>query len=103
MQRHEPQDLTTCARLIDLGRDDFFISDSLLGELAIHQANLPKARFHQSRTVIQRNTLHFLVPRQRTDAQQLLDVFNHHLRRLQDSGEYQRILDAHREHALGTE
>jgi polar amino acid transport system substrate-binding protein len=43
------------------------------------------------------------VPRKRADAQQLLDEFDGGLRRLRDSGEYQRILDAHREHALRAE
>ena len=103
LQVHQPQDLTACARLIDMGRDDFFIADSLLGERAIHLSGVSHQRFHVSRQAVGSHTLHFLVPRNRTDAQQLLDEFDGGLRRLRDSGEYQRILDAHREHALRAE
>lgn len=100
---HQPQDLTACARLIDMGRDDFFIADSLLGERAINLSGVSHQRFHISRKAVGSHTLHFLVPRKRADAQQLLDEFDGGLRRLRDSGEYQRILDAHREHALRAE
>ncbi|MDG9925239.1 MULTISPECIES: transporter substrate-binding domain-containing protein [unclassified Pseudomonas] len=103
LQRHEPQDLTTCARLIDLGRDDFFVADSLLGERAIHRSGLAAERFSESQGVVGSNTLHFLVPRSRPGAQQLIDEFDKSLRLLQENGEYARILRAHRQHALSAE
>lgn len=103
LRRHQPQDLTTCARLIDMGRDDFFVADSLLGARAIHQSGVAGTRFSTSRGVVGSNTLHLLVPRNRAGAQQLIDEFDRSLRRLQESGEYARILDAHREHALSAE
>ena len=103
LQLHEPQDLTACARLIELGRDDFFIADSLLGERAIRQSGLEEKTFSESKGVVGSNTLHFLVPRTRVGAQQLIDEFNSSLHRLQESGEYRRIIDAHREHALSVE
>jgi polar amino acid transport system substrate-binding protein len=103
LQLHEPQDLTACARLVDMARDDFFIADSLLGERAIRQSGLAAERFSESRGVVGSNTLHFLVPRNRASAQQLIDEFDDSLRRLQESGEYQRILDTHRKHALSAE
>lgn len=103
LQLHEPQDLTTCARLIDMGRDDFFIADSLLGARAIRLSGLPGARFSESEGVVGSNTLHLLVPRNRAGAQQLVDEFDSSLRQLKESGEYRRILDTHRQHALSAE
>jgi polar amino acid transport system substrate-binding protein len=103
LQVHEPPDLTTCARLIDLGRDDFFVADSLLGERAIRRSGVAEARLSESKGVVGSNTLHFLVPRNRAGAQQLIDEFDRSLRRLQESGEYRRILDTHRAHALSAE
>ena len=103
LQRHEPQDLTTCARLIDMGRDDFFVADSLLGQRAIHHSGLAPERFRESQGVVGSNTLHFLVPRQRPGAQKLIDEFDRALRQLQENGEYARILNTHRQHALSAE
>jgi polar amino acid transport system substrate-binding protein len=103
LQRHEPQDLTTCARLIEMGRDDFFVADSLLGQRAIHHSGLAPERFRESQGVVGSNTLHFLVPRHRPGAQQLIDEFDKALRQLQENGEYARILHSHRQHALSAE
>lgn len=103
LQVHQPQDLTACARLIDMGRDDFFIADSMLGERAILLSGVNHQRFHTSQQAVGSYTLHLLVPRNRTGAQQLLDEFDSGLQRLQNSGEYQRILDIHHEHALRAE
>jgi len=103
LQRHEPQDLTTCARLIDLGRDDFFVADSLLGQRAIRQSGLATERFSESQGVVGSNTLHFLVPRNRPGAQELIEEFDRALHQLQENGEYARILRAHRQHALSAE
>ncbi len=97
---HEPQDLTTCARLVEMGRDDFFVADSLLGERAIRQSGTASAHFNTSRGIVGSSSLHLLVPRNRSDAQQLIDQFDSALRQLRESGEYQRIIDAHRKHAL---
>lgn len=103
LQIHQPLNLTPSARLIDVGRDDLFIADSLLGERAVHLSGVSHQRVHASRQAVGSHTLHFLVPRKRADAQPLLHQFDGGLRRLQDSGEYQRILDTHREHALRAE
>ncbi|MDD0842792.1 substrate-binding periplasmic protein [Pseudomonas sp. Gutcm_11s] len=97
---HEPQDLTACARLVEMGRDDFFIADSLLGERAIFLSGTGSASFNISRGSVGSSSLHLLVPRNRSDAQQLIDQFDSALRQLQESGEYARIIEAHRKHAL---
>ncbi|SIQ12744.1 hypothetical protein [Aquipseudomonas alcaligenes] len=86
-----------------MGRDEFFIADSLLGEPAMHLSGVSHQRFHASQQVAGSHTLHFLVPRDRAGAQQQLDEFDGGPRRLRDSGEYQRTLDTHREHALRAE
>lgn len=100
LQRHEPQDLSTCARLIALGRDDFFVADDLLGQRAIRQAGLGVDALRESRATLARNSLHLIVPRNRPGARELIAQFDAALRRLRDNGTYARILRSHREHAL---
>ncbi|MEO4047452.1 transporter substrate-binding domain-containing protein [Pseudomonas sp. CAU 1711] len=102
LQRHEPQDLATCARLVALGRDDFFVADDLLGQRAIRQAGVAH-ELQESRAVVARNRLHLIVPRNRPGAQALIERFNAGLTRLRDSGEYARIVQRHRTLALAND
>lgn len=95
VQRHEPPDLLTCAKLLALGRDDFFVSDSLLGQQAIQLSGLDPAEFESSTAVVSKHSLHFIVPRNHPRAIQLIDDFNRGLRQLVASGEYQRIIQVH--------
>ncbi|MBB1521128.1 substrate-binding periplasmic protein [Aquipseudomonas guryensis] len=96
LQRHEPPDLLTCAKLLALGRDDFFVADSLLGQQAIHLSGLDPGQFDSSQAVVSKHSLHFIVPRNHPRATQLIDDFNRGLQQLMANGEYQRILQAHR-------
>jgi polar amino acid transport system substrate-binding protein len=103
LQRHEPQDLATCARLIDMGRDDIFVADSLLGQRASITQGWRQNASANPKGWSAATTLHFLVPRRRPGAQHLIDEFDRALRQLQENGEYARILHTHRQHALSAE
>lgn len=103
LQRHEPPDLITCAKLLALGRDDFFVADSLLGQQAIRLSGIDPDDFESSQAVVSRHSLYFIVPRHHPQAAQLIRDFNHGLRKLMASGEYQRIIQAHRDHAPANE
>ncbi|MDX5373134.1 MAG: transporter substrate-binding domain-containing protein [Pseudomonadaceae bacterium] len=102
LQRHEPQDLATCAKLVALGRDDFFVADDLLGQQALRHAGV-HSRLRQSQTTLARNRLHLIVPRNRPGAQALMDSFNAGLQRLRDDGTYAQIVQKHRAHALAAD
>lgn len=103
LQRHEPPDLITCAKLLALGRDDFFVADSLLGQQAIRLSGIDPNDFESSRAVVSRHGLYLIVPRNHPQAAQLIRDFNQGLRKLMANGEYQRIIQAHRDHAPANE
>lgn len=93
MSRHSPQGLNECARLLLLKRDDLFIADIRLGESALRSTGAPLTAFHRSESILGRNTLHLIVPRSHPRAAELIDRFNSGLIELQESGEYQRLID----------
>lgn len=95
LQRHEPPDLIACARLLALGRDDFFVADSLLGQQAIRLSGIDPDDFESSQAVVSKHSLYFIVPRNHPRAAQLIRDFNHGLHTLMANGEYQRIIQAH--------
>lgn len=103
LSRHEPADLTTCARLIAMGRDDLFIADILLGQQAIRLSGMATTQFETSQTELSSYSLHLIVPRHHPQGAQLIATFNLGLKRLMDSGVYQRIIDAHRTHRSADE
>ncbi len=96
LSRHEPPDLTTCAKLIALDRDDLFIADALLGQQAIRLSGIAATQFEVSQSELNSYGLHLIVPRSHPQGAQLITNFNRGLQQLMASGEYQRIVDAHR-------
>ncbi|MGL4315936.1 MAG: substrate-binding periplasmic protein [Pseudomonas sp.] len=98
LSRHEPADLTTCAKLIAMDRDDLFIADILLGQQAIRLSGIKATQFEISQGELSSYSLHLIVPRQHPHAAQLIAEFNRGLHKLMASGEYQRIVDTHRRH-----
>lgn len=96
LSRHEPPDLTTCAKLIAMERDDLFIADVLLGQQAIRLSGIAATRFEISQGELSRYGLHLIVPRQHPRAAQLIADFNRGLHQLMANGEYQRIVETHR-------
>lgn len=90
--RHSPRGLNECARLLLLGRDDFFLADLQLGLHALQSTGTPQARFHVSGSVLSRQTMHLIVSRSRPDAAQLIERFDRGLQALRESGDYQRLI-----------
>lgn len=91
--RHSPRGLATCAQLLLLGRDDLFVADLLLGRYALAATGAPRQRFHVSRAVLGRQTMHLIVPRSRAGAEGLIERFNQGLAGLRASGDYQQLVD----------
>ena len=99
LSRHSPAGLHECARLLLMGRDDFFISDRRLGETALRLTGEPIERFRRSNSAINRSTLHLIVPRSHPQAAVIIAQFNQGLAQLRASGEYQRLLERHLQQA----
>ena len=93
LTRHSPPGLDECARLLLLNRDDFFVADLRLGEAALRASGEPPSRFRRSRSLFTGSTLHFIVPRNRPHAAELIGAFDAGLAVLHSNGEYQRIID----------
>jgi polar amino acid transport system substrate-binding protein len=97
LSRHSPAGLHECARLLLMGRDDFFISDRRLGETALRLTGEPIERFRRSNSAINRSTLHLIVPRSHPQAAVIIAQFNQGLAQLRASGDYQRLLERHQQ------
>lgn len=93
LSRHSPTGLNECARLLLMGRDDFFISDRRLGETALQLTGVPVEQFRRSDSAISRSTLHLIVPRSHPRAAAIIEQFNQGLVLLKASGDYQRLLE----------
>lgn len=93
LMRHSPTGLDECAKLLLLGRDDFFIADRRLGLAALHASGVPSSAFRRSTETLSSSALHLIVPRNHPRAAALIEQFNQGLARLQTSGEYQRLIE----------
>ncbi|MCU1718618.1 substrate-binding periplasmic protein [Pseudomonas sp. 5P_3.1_Bac2] len=93
VQRHSPASLNECARLLLLGRDDFFLADRYLGESALMLSGATSSHFVRSTTPINRSTMHLIVSRKHPKAQWLIDQFNKGLASMQASGDYRLLID----------
>lgn len=101
LSRHSPTGLNECARLLLLGRDDFFISDRRLGETALQLTGVPAEQFRRSDSAISRSTLHLIVPRSHPRAAAIIEQFNRGLALLKASGDYQRLLERYLQQGEG--
>ncbi|GAB6388619.1 hypothetical protein STUTZSP0542_21580 [Stutzerimonas marianensis] len=91
--RHSPTGLSACAQLLLLGRDDVFLADLQLGTFALRSTEAPRLRFHVSNSIVGRQTMHLIVPRNRAGSEELIERFDRGLQAIRASGEYQRLLD----------
>lgn len=91
--RHSPASLTACAKLLLLQRDDFFVADRLLGQVALRESGKPLTAFRTSTSSLPHSSLHFIVARQHPHADTLIGQFNAGLAALQASGKYAQIIE----------
>lgn len=90
---HTPKSLDACAQIVLLGRDDFFLANTLLGDIVLRRMGDKSEGLRSSVTSFPSNTLHFLVARSYPQADKLLQRFNQGLATLQASGEYQQLIE----------
>lgn len=93
--RHSPVGLKECARLVMIGRDDFFVVDRRLGETALQLLADSPRQVSRSHSMISSSSLHLIVPRNNSRATTIIDVFNEGLASLRLSGGYQQVLEGY--------
>ncbi|MEX6500483.1 substrate-binding periplasmic protein [Pseudomonas zhanjiangensis] len=97
LTRHAPQGLNECARLLLLGRDDFFIANGPIGAAALRATGKPETLFRRSASGFAETSLHLLVSRQHPRAEQVLQTINRSLAQFRTGDGYQRLLGAYLE------
>jgi polar amino acid transport system substrate-binding protein len=89
VRESRPQDLATCARMVALGRADFFLADRRLGNAALAESGegdvVSGGRFAS-------NALYLIAPKSLSGSPALIASFNKGLARLKQGGEYDRII-----------
>jgi polar amino acid transport system substrate-binding protein len=95
LTRHAPIGLNECARLLLLGRDDFFIANGPLGEVALSLTEQSSENFRRSQSAFAQTSLHVIVPRRHPHAHRVLQRFNEGLALLRDGNEYQRLIEGY--------
>lgn len=90
---HEPPTLDACARLLLLHRDDFFITDSKLGDIVLRGMGKDMGALRSSIAAFSSSSLYLIVARQNPQAVELLTTFNAGLAALRASGEYNRLIE----------
>lgn len=95
LSRHSPIGLKECARLVLIGRDDFFVVDQRLGETALQLLEGSPWQVSRSHNMISTRSLHLIVPRNNPRGAAIIDVFNEGLASLRLSGGYQEVLESY--------
>lgn len=83
--------LTSCAKMLALGRVDLFIADAVVGGRAVEAAAVDDRVIRMPKP-FERGELYIIVPRSHSDGQELIDRINRALKTLKASGEYDRII-----------
>lgn len=94
IRMERPPSLVACAKMLALGRVDFYIADALSGDEALRQAGVG-AKVVRLAKPFDRAEFYLIVPKNRAGADMLIADFNAGLKRLKDGGEYERILKRH--------
>lgn len=89
-----PGSLADCARMLALGRVDFYIADRLSGDASLREAGVG-GRVVRLAKPFEQAAFYLLVPKSRPGAVDLIAGFNAGLKRLRESGEYERIVRRH--------
>jgi polar amino acid transport system substrate-binding protein len=95
LYRERPKDISSCAKMVALGRVDFFITDSIQGAKALSDANLGPDQVVPVAMPLETNTLHLIASRRNPNSAQLLARFNAALKALKARGIYDQIVAAH--------
>ena len=77
-----PVDMSACASMVALGRADFFVTNSLLGDLVLRRLPSGYPKLTSSAQPLETRALYFIVPRKRAGSAELMARFNQGLAQL---------------------
>ena len=95
LDRHSPIGIKECARLVMIGRDDFFVADRRLGETALQLIGATSEQLSRSHEMISSSSLHLVVPRDHARGPSIITLFDEGLARLRASGGYQLVIEGY--------
>lgn len=95
LSRHSPIGLKECVRLVLIGRDDFFVADRRLGDVALQLTGAKPTQIRRSPRMISSSALYLIVPRTHPRGLEIIERFNAGLASLIASGGYQRLLEGY--------
>lgn len=95
LSRHSPIGIKECARLVLIGRDDFFVSDRRLGDTALQLIGAIDGQLRRSTEMISSSSLHLIVPHNHPRGALIIAAFDAGLDRLKVSGAYQQIIEGY--------
>ena len=93
--RHSPIGIKECARLVLIGRDDFFVADRRLGETALQLSGATANQMRRSNNMISSSSLHLIVPRNHPRGASIIQMFDQGLASFRFSGGYQQVLEGY--------
>tara|TARA_R110000868_G_scaffold101207_1_gene278656 strand:+ start:2574 stop:3344 length:771 start_codon:yes stop_codon:yes gene_type:complete len=95
LSRHSPIGIKECARLVLIGRDDFFVADRRLGDTALQLIDASDGQLRRSTAMISASSLHLIVPNSHPRGSVIIAEFNAGLDRLKVSGAYQQVIEGY--------
>jgi polar amino acid transport system substrate-binding protein len=95
LRRHSPVGIKECARLVLMGRDDFFVADQRIGETALQLIGTSEGQLRRSIEMISSSSLHLIVPRNHARAATIIAEFDEGLASLRVSGDYQQVIEGY--------
>lgn len=95
VRAERPPDLQSCARMLAVGRADFFIINEQAANDFIRKSGVPREAIRAVETPYGETGQHLLISRRLPGAEKALATFNAALARLKASGEYDTIVDKH--------
>ncbi|GLR11618.1 hypothetical protein GCM10007907_04080 [Chitinimonas prasina] len=93
LKQDQPKDISTCVKMVQAGRADFFVTDQFQGNAALQAAGAKDISMGAS--TVGSATLHLIAIKSGSQSKALLDAFNNGLAALKKSGEYERIVNKH--------
>ena len=87
----QPASLVICAKMVALGRVDFYLTESGAGDAAWQEASVGSDVIRLPKP-FERGEYFLIVSKSLPNGAALISQFNRGLKRLKDDGEYQRIV-----------
>lgn len=95
LEMQQPASLAICAKMVAMGRADFYLTEAVAGDAALRQAGVG-ANVVRLVKPFERAEYFLIVSKSRPNGAALIAQFNRGLKRLKADGEYQRIVKRHR-------